>query len=104
MKHIVMPHFSDEDRIGIAFNSKFDFNYHYDDIYPKPYWLPIKYTYEIDLDDYDQKNKCFNIKFCRCSFFMYIMLLITYCAAGAATEIATQAGNTPSRRDPLSDN
>ena len=33
-----------------------------------------------------------------------IMLLITYCAAGAATEIATQAGNTPSRRDPLSDN
>lgn len=50
-KHIVLPHFSDEDRIGIAFNSKYNPYFTYDDIYPLPYWLPVKYTYNVKQDD-----------------------------------------------------
>lgn len=50
-KHIVMPHFSDEDRIGVAFNARYDNTYNYDKIYPIPYWLPISYNYKIKKED-----------------------------------------------------
>ena len=50
-KHIVLPHFSDEDRIGIAFNSKYNPYFTYDDIYPSPYWLPVKYNHKVKQDD-----------------------------------------------------
>jgi uncharacterized protein (TIGR02466 family) len=50
-KHIVLPHYSDEDRIGIAFNAKYNPYFTYDDIYPLPYWLPIKYTHKVKQDD-----------------------------------------------------
>ena len=53
LKHVVLPHFSDEDRIGVAFNAVFDVNYTYDKIYPTPYWLPIKYNYLIKEGDVD---------------------------------------------------
>jgi uncharacterized protein (TIGR02466 family) len=60
-KHIVFPHFSNEDRIGIAFNAKYNPYFTYDDIYPLPYWLPIKYTHNVKQDDIVD-NKL-NIKF-----------------------------------------
>jgi len=44
MRHQVLPHFSKEDRIGCAFNSSYVNNYTYDDLYPVPYWLPLKYN------------------------------------------------------------
>jgi hypothetical protein len=50
-KHIVMPHFSDEDRIGVAFNAVFDNDFNYDKLYPIPYWLPLKYEYIIKEED-----------------------------------------------------
>ena len=39
-------------RIGIAFNCRLVNSYSYDNIYPIPYWLPIKYMYKIN------KNSC----------------------------------------------
>jgi hypothetical protein len=50
-KHIVMPHFSDEDRIGVAFNARYDNTFNYDKIYPIPYWLPVCYNYKIKKED-----------------------------------------------------
>ena len=50
-KHVVLPHFSDEDRIGIAFNSIYEKEFHYDDIQPIPYWLPIKYSLSITMNN-----------------------------------------------------
>lgn len=50
-KHIVMPHFSDEDRIGVAFNARYDNTFNYDKIYPIPYWLPVYYNYKIKKED-----------------------------------------------------
>ncbi len=43
MPHQVLPHFSKEDRIGCAFNSEYRKDYSYDDLYPVPYWIPLKY-------------------------------------------------------------
>lgn len=43
MPHQVLPHFSKEDRIGCAFNAEYREDYNYDEIYPIPYWIPLKY-------------------------------------------------------------
>ena len=51
LKHIVLPHFSDKDRIGIAFNARYEEKHSYDDIYPTPYWLPITYDHTIVQED-----------------------------------------------------
>lgn len=56
-KHVVLPHFSDEDRIGIAFNAKYDYTYAYDNIYPIPYWFPIKYKCLVKEEYIDEDNK-----------------------------------------------
>lgn len=56
LKHIVMPHFSDEDRIGIAFNAVIvpALNFYWS-LYPKPYWNPnrivTKFVEEPELED-----------------------------------------------------
>ena len=68
-RHFVLPHFTNEDRIGIAFNARYENNYSYDKIYPKPYWLPIKYSYIIKESDYDKVNKCVKIPFNISSWF-----------------------------------
>lgn len=62
LKHIVMPHFTDEDRIGIAFNATIDYNYHYDKIYPTPYWLPIDYTFKFNKEQYKNGQIIINLK------------------------------------------
>ena len=67
LKHVVLPHFSDEDRIGIAFNAVFDVNFTYDKIYPIPYWLPIKYNYltkeeDINMDPVNGNNLTIEFK------------------------------------------
>jgi len=62
-KHIVMPHFSDEDRIGVAFNAVYDPEWNYDKIYPIPYWLPLEYTYIIQKEDIEEDKNIINIKF-----------------------------------------
>ena len=56
LKHIVYPHFSGEDRIGIAFNAVIDTTYHYDKIYPTPYWCPIYYSLKVDKSIIDDKR------------------------------------------------
>ena len=61
-KHIVLPHFSDEDRIGLAFNAVYDPEWNYDKIYPIPYWLPLEYTYIIKEDDIEENKNIINIK------------------------------------------
>lgn len=47
MPHQVLPHFSKEDRIGCAFNAEYREDYSYDDLYPVPYWIPLKYKVKI---------------------------------------------------------
>ena len=51
LPHQVLPHYSNTDRIGVAFNATFEESYTYDDIYPEPYWLPLKYELEITEDN-----------------------------------------------------
>ena len=62
-KHIVLPHFSDEDRIGVAFNAKYDSEWCYDKIYPVPYWLPLSYDYVIKKEDIDYENNLIKLRF-----------------------------------------
>ena len=58
LKHIVIPHFSNEDRIGIAFNAVYEEKQNYFDIYPKPYWYPSRLTYTITKEDeIDTQNR-----------------------------------------------
>lgn len=54
-RHMVIPHFSDEDRIGIAFNAVYNPKWSYDKIYPKPYWIPHKLNYYIK-EEYVKNN------------------------------------------------
>lgn len=62
-KHIVFPHFSNKDRIGIAFNAKYVPTFTYDDIYPTPYWLPIRYNHVIKQEDIiNDKTAQINLK------------------------------------------
>ena len=61
-RHVVLPHFTNDDRIGVAFNSKYENNYNYDLIYPIPYCLHIKYSYIIKKEDI-KENNILEIKF-----------------------------------------
>ena len=56
LRHIVYPRFSNEDRIGIAFNAEIDYTYHYDKLYPTPYWCPINYSLKIDKSIIEDKQ------------------------------------------------
>lgn len=61
LKHIVMPHFTDEDRIGIAFNASVVpcLNF-YANLYPKPYWNPNRITIRFE-EEPETKNGCLQI-------------------------------------------
>ena len=58
-RHVVLPHFSSQDRIGIAFNSTVVRGCGYQSIVPVPYWMPCRLTYRCDskngdrVDDHD---------------------------------------------------
>jgi uncharacterized protein (TIGR02466 family) len=62
MPHQVLPHFSKDDRIGCAFNSVYKEDYSYDDLYPIPYWLPLKYDVEIKKENIISDSE-YKIKF-----------------------------------------
>ena len=57
-----MPHFTNEDRIGVAFNSKYVPSYSYNDIYPTPYWIPIKYDFTVKKEDIVNNKLQINFK------------------------------------------
>lgn len=62
-KHVVMPHFSEEDRVGLAFNAVYDPMWTYQTITPKPFWFPIKLKHDISKDEEKNKQMCINLDF-----------------------------------------
>ena len=62
-RSIFVPHYSNKKHINISFKARLNKNYCYEELYPKPYWFPIKYNIIVNKDNYNPIDKILTIPF-----------------------------------------